>query len=326
LPDGSCSDGSDVAYVDPGGTDNAACTQAMPCTKVASALATMRPYVKLSGTTDEAVAVGSGRHVTFLADPGAVLTRSSGTGAIVTVSDDATSLTVYDLAISNAPNNASGIGVVIPSAAGSPSVALVRATVSSNPGGGISASGGTLSVTQSKIINNSGGGLLISSAQFTIVNNFIAGNGGSAPTNTVGGVDFSIVSSAGNQFDFNTVTANSGASNVNSGVNCGTVTVALPLRNNIIYGNLVSGAGAQLGGGGGECAATYSDIGPIAVAGSGNIDADPAFVNAGQGDYHITASSPCKDSADPAATLDIDIDGDTRPQGPARDIGADEYK
>jgi hypothetical protein len=40
--------------------------------------------------------------------------------------------------------------------------------------------------------------------------------------------------------------------------------------------------------------------------------------------YHLNAASPMKDQANPAATLANDFDGDSRPQGTARDIGADE--
>jgi hypothetical protein len=35
-------------------------------------------------------------------------------------------------------------------------------------------------------------------------------------------------------------------------------------------------------------------------------------------------NSPAKDAADPSASLVSDIDGDSRPQGPRRDMGADE--
>src|SRR3954470_22460861 len=43
LPDGACGGDTTVAYVDDKGTDNDMCTQAMPCLKVAKALATGRP-------------------------------------------------------------------------------------------------------------------------------------------------------------------------------------------------------------------------------------------------------------------------------------------
>jgi len=113
---------------------------------VAKALATKRPFVKFTGMIDEAVTVERGRTVTFLADPNALLTSGSG-GAILTVRDDNTSLTVYDLAISNAPNNANGFGLVI-QAGGAPSVSLVHTTLDNNPGGGISAAGGSPSASR----------------------------------------------------------------------------------------------------------------------------------------------------------------------------------
>src|SRR5262249_36591789 len=148
---------------------------AMPCTLVSKALATNRPYVKLTGTTDEAVTVDNGRGVTFLAEPGAKLTRTTGTRAIVTGRDNGTSLTLYDLSIGNAPNNPSGIGIVIPAAAGAPTVALVRVTVANNPGGGISASGGSLTVSQSTISGNAGGGISASGGSLTVSQSTISG-------------------------------------------------------------------------------------------------------------------------------------------------------
>ena len=345
LPDGSCGTDSNVAYVDPSGSDNTTCSKVMPCTKVAKALATNRPYVKFAGTTDEAVTVNAARHVTFLATLGAVLTRSTGTGAIIAVSDDNTNLQVFDLSIKNAPNNPSGFGVAIPSASGAPSVSLVRVTISNNPGGGISASGGTLSVSQSTISGNQGGGISasggtlsvsrstisgnlgggisISGAQFTIENNFIATNG--AAGTAFGGLYLQSITVAGTHVvDFNTITGNVGTMNANTGISCPSVFVPLTFSSDIVYGNTVSGIGAQIGGA--DCSCTYCDVGPTSVAGTGNINADPLFANAAAGDFHITANSPCKDVADPAATLNVDFDGDTRPQGSGRDIGADEYK
>ncbi len=322
LPDGSCGDDSNVAYVDPTGTDNATCTKVMPCIKVAKALATARPFVKFTATTDEATTVNGGQVVTFLADSGAVLTRTAANGAIVTVSGDGTALTIYDLSISNAPNGTSGIGVVIPAAGGSPTLALIRAKISNNPGGGISASGGTLTVSRSTISGNTSGGITISGAQFDITNCFITQNGGG--TAGLGGVKIDGITSAGtHRLDFNTITANLGPATVHTGISCGTVLTPVTLADNIIFANIVSGGGAQIGGSA-NCATTYSDIGPDTVAGTGNINADPLFVNVAQSNFHIMSGSPAKNTADPAATLTVDFDGDPRPQGAHSDMGADE--
>ncbi len=320
LPDGSCGDDANVAYIDPAGTDNATCTKAAPCIRVSKALATARPFVKFTGTTDEATTVSGGRIVTFLANPGAVLTRTAANGAIVTVSGDGTALTVYDLSISNAPNGSSGIGLVIPAAGGSPKLILTRAKVSNNPGGGISASGGTLTVSRSTISANAGGGLSISGAQFDITNSFITQNG--AATTSFGGVSFAQLGAGSHLFDFNTVTGNVAATGTTTGVVCSLVTQLQTFSDNIIFGNQGAGSGTQISGN--NCATTFSDIGPDTASGTGNINADPLFVNVSQSNFHIMTGSPAKDVADPAATLHVDFDGDVRPQGVHSDMGADE--
>jgi len=68
------------------------------------------------------------------------------------------------------------------------------------------------------------------------------------------------------------------------------------------------------------------------TAASGNISADPLFIDPSNSDFHIQSTSPCKDAGiDPVPTyigsgpVDFDIDGDARPYGPAWDIGADEW-
>lgn len=54
-------------------------------------------------------------------------------------------------------------------------------------------------------------------------------------------------------------------------------------------------------------------------------DNDPLFVDAAAGNYHIRDISDAVDHAAAAYAPAVDIDGDTRPQGAAADIGADEY-
>ncbi|HEY4241890.1 MAG TPA: right-handed parallel beta-helix repeat-containing protein [Kofleriaceae bacterium] len=313
----------------------------MPCTKVAKALATARPYLKFSGTTDEAVTVSGGQVVTFLADSGAELTRGTGTGAIVTVRDDGTALQVYDLQISDAPNNASGIGIAIPTASGSPTVRLTRTTLNNNPGGGVSASGGTVQIVQSTISGNAGGGVSCSGgaltiaqstvatndgggvsvagagATFDIRNNFIYRNG-DQDTGTFGGLNLGIALATGNHLEFNTIVDNRAAVN-SGGVVCNVPTFAAP--NNIIVRNSLGGsetaANAQTDG-----ACTYPTS-SIASDATGLAFAHP---DGSPFDYHLTSGSSAIDTGTTATDTTIDVDGDARPQGPADDRGADEFK
>jgi hypothetical protein len=61
------------------------------------------------------------------------------------------------------------------------------------------------------------------------------------------------------------------------------------------------------------------------VPGPHDISADPLLVDLLNGDYHLAAGSPCIDAGDPLNYPPTDFEGDTRPNGVAPDIGADEY-
>jgi len=208
-------------------------------------------------------------------------------------------------------------------------VTLSQSTFSNNLGGGILVSaGGLLKISQSTFSKNAGGGIRISDSQFDITNIFIVGNG--SLVSVFGGVrvDATAVMSAGvHRIDFNTIATNLGPGGADLGIACGTVLTPLTFSNNIIYGNVTAGGGRQISGSV-NCATSYSDIGPDPAAGNGNINADPMFVDAAQGNFHLMASSPAKDAADPSATLGNDFDGDARPE-PQRgrcDMGADEIR
>ena len=58
--------------------------------------------------------------------------------------------------------------------------------------------------------------------------------------------------------------------------------------------------------------------------GTGGIRANPLFVKLGS-DFHLTASSPCKDAASSTYTISKSYDGISRPKGAGYDMGAYEY-
>jgi len=61
-------------------------------------------------------------------------------------------------------------------------------------------------------------------------------------------------------------------------------------------------------------------------SGTGNIDVDPLFFDAGNGDFHLTWQSPCREAGDDTAAVDPeDFEGDPRIALGSVDMGADEF-
>jgi len=340
LPDGSCGDDGQVAYVaNPGGTDNASCTKAMPCTKLQKALDMGRPYVKLTGATDEGgTVVIDSRDITLLADPGAKLVRTS--NGIVLEVKGTSQVAIYDLEISGG-SGPQGVGISLPTG-NTASLSLTRANAENNTGGGISSTGGAVTVTQSTIAGNTGGGISSTGGSLTVTRSTISGNqgggisamngtfvivgnvffGNGSGTATTGGIHVLTSQSAANRLDFNTLSRNLVADTLASGIQC--TAGSFTASNNIVYDN---GTGTNLVQVAGSCQHAFSDIGPMGVAGgTGNLDTSPMFLDEANGDLHVGGASPVRGLADPGANLtDLaaqDIDGDRR--GRPADIGADE--
>lgn len=319
LADGACAEEAMVAYVSPMGTDNEACSKALPCTKVAKALGTMRPYLKLSGTTNESLTISGSRKVIIYGDAGAKLRAGGSTSPILTVRDNGTSVTIYDLAISDAPNDANGYGVLVPTGGGAPSISLNRVTISNNPAGGISVGGGSLTVTQSTISGNGGGGIFVSNATFDITNNFIYRNGNQS-LSSVGGLSVRPIGQS--RLERNTVVDNQADA---GSASAGGVFCDVPgfvAASNIIFRN-VGGPTANVQTFG-SCAYGNSFVMP----GTSPVDEALSFARSNMQpfDYHLTAASPATVRDAGGACTGIDFDGDARPQGAACDLGADEYK
>jgi parallel beta-helix repeat protein len=91
---------------------------------------------------------------------------------------------------------------------------------------------------------------------------------------------------------------------------------------NVVY----KSNGAKTYGLGSSCAARYSLLGYQSVTGKGqgSVQANPLFVGASQGDFHLQAGSPAID-AGLYVGLDADLEGSPRPLGSGYDIGAYEY-
>ncbi|MBA3456872.1 MAG: right-handed parallel beta-helix repeat-containing protein [Deltaproteobacteria bacterium] len=360
LPDGSCAPTAEVSYVDgavPLGSTT--CSQAAPCPTLEEGFkpTPARRYLKLTGAiTDSRAALIDNRNVTIFAAPGASLNRSN-TGDVCEIKGTS-NVTIHDLTIRNATNG-NGLfvresatvtlnAVKIHGNAGSGilfsggNLTVLDSSVYQNTTNGISATAGMLTVRDSSVYENptsgitavgtglltigssviafngttgtAGVGLSINS-DFSITNTIIAANGGTLSTQ--GGVVLATSNPAA-VFQFNTVANNRSSAGValgKRGINCTAAAVAL--TNSIVADNDVAGA----------CTVTYS-LTAAAIAGTGNKVGDPMFLDVGSnalvaGFYRIATGSPARDSANPAATLAVDIDGDPRPTG-AADMGADE--
>lgn len=93
------------------------------------------------------------------------------------------------------------------------------------------------------------------------------------------------------------------------------------LRNCIVNSN-ASGIGPNYAG---DPSFSYSCTTPL-PAGTGNITNGPQFVNAGADNYHLLASSPCRDTGNKAyAPGTTDLDGNARIVKGSVDMGAFEY-
>jgi hypothetical protein len=131
-------------------------------------------------------------------------------------------------------------------------------------------------------------------------------------------------------FDNNTVVDNGRSTLTNDVIDLECVGVTGSFRNNIVWSSFAPGTGSSVTSG---CPLTYSLVytgTANAYPGAGNLLGNPSFVRlfpSGSlpADFHLTAASVARDTADPASPLADDMDGDARPVGPRADIGADEY-
>lgn len=308
---GSCVAEDEVVYVGMGGA-GPSCTRVAPCGSIqagVNAVTATRTNILVSGGIYTERVVVNGQSF-YLAGPGAELHAPAGTGSVLSIMGTGT-VDISDIEIvGSLPSVGPGVAC-----GGTPdtAVSLRRVTIREHTGLGIDSQGCRLTVTGSTIAGNLDGGVQVANGDVVFLNNVVHGNGRSA--STVGGLYLDLPTTA--RVDFNTFVDNDVNGTLPASIRC---TAALPitLRNNIV----TSGSATEVETGG-SCGYAYT-LSPVAIAGTGNLAAAPAFIDELNDDYHLLPTSPGVDDADPAATEPIDIDGDTRPQGARADIGADE--
>jgi hypothetical protein len=320
---GSCAPESTVIYISPTGAPGA-CTRTAPCKTFAQGLARIGgPFTTLlarPGVYSELVVI-DGKTVTIVGN-GASLTSTTSEGALITIRG-ASSVAIEGLRIHGADGDTVGDGVTCQRGAGARSLTLRSVRIESNARRGVDVDSCDLVIHGSVVTGNTGGGISIESGAFSLLNNVVAGNGNLA--STFGGIRIVGGDAEGSELSFNTITRNQALDTIASGAQCLT-TSAFTASSSIVYANRVEPATtAQVSG---NCTWAYSDIGPVATAGTGNINSDPMFKAPASGDFHLETNSPAIDKADPKAGVNVDLDGDVRPQpvGGRRDMGADEVR
>ncbi len=189
-------------------------------------------------------------------------------------------------------------------------------------GGGICCSNNSAPLITNNIISENsatafGGGIYCGHSSPTIINNTILDNLG---THYGGGI-YCYLSSP--LITNNTILGNS-ANSSGGGLYC---LESSPMVTNTIIRENNSPAGPEIHlAGPNQPTITFCNV-KGGWTGTGNIDADPAFVEPSVDDYHLTFDSPCKDAGNisaPGLPL-LDFEGDPRASDSSVDIGADEF-
>jgi hypothetical protein len=241
---------------------------------------------------------------------------------------------------------------------------LLHCSVSGNVlGSGIDASGTTLTMSGSSVTGNArwfgpfgwvdGIGITAVDCALTLLDSTVSENYGVSPGCSSGGRGGGIYAAGGTLTLVDSIVANNLIAGSAHGCGIYAAGTALTIERSTITGNVSCGGAWGAGiwtdfgsikntivwGNGsyssgqihGSPTVEYSDV-QSGWSGTGNIDADPLFVDAAEGDYRLLPGSPCIDRGDPTATaggvdpwgnprlLDGDLDGVM-----AVDMGAHEF-
>lgn len=340
---GACVPDAQTIFLSPAptGVDAGACTSAAPCATFAYAItqvtATSRTIRVGDGSYTEAVdvpiSIGTAQLVISGEDKDPATPSITSTANPIFTFESGTSVLLEGMTLTSGPTDGVRMNQVNAGV-------LSHLIINANGGAGINSLGGgqsRLTVADSQILGNAtpgiasqqtivdlertlvrgnlGGGMHASRGPFTIINCIFAKNG--SASSAVGGLRIDNLN-AGSNVQYDTIAYNmAGGTTISPGIYS---TSTLTITNLILADNGNAGT-AQFGGG---LTPTHSlfEGGPT-PQGMGNKTGNPAFKDIANGDFHITTGSMAIDQAG-GTNVDIDIDGEHRPNGSGPDMGADE--
>ncbi len=282
------------------GTKLQALVLATPVLKLRNEAKLALSDVELSGATAATVKLESAATLT--------LTRGKVVGGTIGVHADNGSLTLDRSEVTGGSAQA----ILVEKAASRVNIEQSQVLVSGGPG--IEMADGELVISRSMVRGNIGGGVVVNgmNRKVTITNSFIVKNTGA------GGIS-ALNISATSKIDFNTVADNTGDTGNSSagGIVCDRT--GLTLTGNLVFRN---------GGGPSGAVQTFGacvHASSLILPGTAPIAEHPKFVSTT--DWHLAADAPATVLNVAGVTCSgVDYDGDTRPQGGACELGADERK
>jgi predicted outer membrane repeat protein len=188
-------------------------------------------------------------------------------------------------------------------------------TFARNDGGGISISSRPIQISDSAFLDNAaskGAGVYLDRSDAELIDRLVAGN--AASSGTGGGV---YVTGSDPSFCHLTITDNTAKSGGGAIYLTGSST--LELRNSICWNNRANSGNGEIGPSGGSSAAlSCADIAG-GWPGTGNLHANPEFINVARGFFGLGPESPSIDAGISAVCSSLDADG-TLPDLGKRDL------